>query len=152
MESQKINEVVIAGGATILTVEFLLKLTDMNNIGIENTIKNLNNLKKEYEIIQAKPKLRAGCTAEQFKNFPTKLKEYEDSCKAKKETNKLILEFNNSVDDLIEAFIIEVTSFDTIVPEKYKEGVLNAAKLRAKNDGFVYMFAYLDEIVGIFNV
>jgi hypothetical protein len=114
-------------------------MTDNNNVAIEYQIKNLENLKREYEIIPAKPKLREGCTV-------------EDLCQEIKINNNQVRVYNNSVDSLIEAFIIEVTSFETVVPEKYKENVLNAAKLRAKNDGNVAMFVYLNEIVGIFNV
>ena len=138
--------------ANDLSVKTLIEIANSNEIDIETLIKNVEKTKLEYEIIPAKPKLSAVHTAEQFKNFPTKLKEYEVSCEVKRVGNNRVRERNNSIDTLIEAFIIEVTGFEIVVPEKYKENVLNAAKTRAKNDGNVAMFVYLDEIVGIFNV
>lgn len=141
------------GIETYLTLGDLIGMTDtIDNISIENQIKNVEKLKRDYEIIPIKPKLSACCTDEQFKNFPIKLKEYEVSCEVKRVGNNRVREHNNSIDTLIEAFIIEVTDFETIVPEIYKENVLSSAKLRAKNDGNVAMFVYLDEIVGIFDV
>ena len=135
-----------------LSVKTLIEIADSNETDIVTLIKNVEKLKREYEILPAKPKLSAVHTAEQFKNFPTKLKEYEVSCEAKRTGNNRVRERNNSIDTLLESFIIEVTGFETIVPEIYKENVLSSAKLRAKNDGNVAMFVYLDEIVGIFDV
>jgi len=135
-----------------LKLQTLLKLANSKGADIDLLIKTADQLKRIYSIIPSKPKLSEMCTAEDFNKFPIKLKEYEDLCQEIKINNNQVRVYNNSVDSLIEAFIIEVTSFETVVPEKYKENVLNAAKLRAKNDGNVAMFVYLNEIVGIFNV